>query len=274
MARKRIGELLIEQGAINQQQLAEGLAYQREAGGRLGNALVAQGYLTEEALSRALSVALGLPVMEIPTMMDWNALHLLRASFCESHELFPLHLAETRGGRKQLTLAMADPLNLPAIEEIEFTTGCKVQPVLASRSQIRKAILRHYHRQNIDMRPAIPDDSTMMLVRPGGGSEMVDTQSGKKSPFAQQAQSETQPLDDEPIVPLTDEVAQTDVVGERRFQPRAGSTKAVSFVPAGEGEEERLLQIERRFAALIRLMSEKGIISKEELLDALLGSIQ
>ncbi|MFI5028838.1 MAG: hypothetical protein ACHQCF_07660, partial [Solirubrobacterales bacterium] len=74
--------------------------------------------------------------------------------------------------------------------------------------------------------------------------------------------------------PLTDEVAQADVVGERRFQPLAGSTKAVSFVGAGEGEEERLLQIERRFAALIRLMSEKGIISKEELLDALLGSIQ
>jgi hypothetical protein len=274
VARKRIGELLIEQGAINQQQLAEGLAYQREAGGRLGNALVAQGYLTEEALSKALSVALGLPVMEIPTMMDWNALHLLRASFCESHELFPLHLAETRGGRKQLTLAMADPLNLPAIEEIEFTTGCKVQPVLASRSQIRKAILRHYHRQNIDMRPAIPDDSRMMVVRPGGGSEMVDTQSGMKSPFAQKAQTAEQPVDDEPIVPLTDEVAQTDVVGERRFQPRAGSTKAVSFLPAGDGEEERLLQIERRFAALIRLMSEKGIISKEELLDALLGSIQ
>jgi hypothetical protein len=63
-------------------------------------------------------------------------------------------------------------------------------------------------------------------------------------------------------------------VGERRFRPRAGNGRSLPFEPSREGDEERLLQMERRFAALIRLMSDKGLISKEELLDALLGSLQ
>jgi hypothetical protein len=150
MARRRLGELLLEQGAVTREQLEAALAYQRQSGNRLGAALVEQGVLTEEKLTSALAAALGLEVVHLAEAeVEWAALHALRDRFCEANDLFPVSLDASKA-RKVLTVAMSDPLNLPAIEEIEFTTGCKVQPKLATLSEVRTAIRRHYHRQAPD----------------------------------------------------------------------------------------------------------------------------
>ncbi len=176
MAKKRIGELLIERGAIDDRQLTSALAFQREQGGRIGQALVTKGFLTEEQLVAALGEELSLPVIDIPNQVDAEALKLLKASFCETHDAFPLHVdSAPAGGRRTLTLVLADPLDLPTLEEVEFTTGCRVQPALATTSQIRLAILRHYYKQNVDQRRA---GSRMTLVRRGGQEEEIDTSLG------------------------------------------------------------------------------------------------
>jgi hypothetical protein len=274
VGKKRLGELLIERGAINDRQLTSALALQRERGGRIGQALVTKGYLTEEQLVAALGEELGIPVIDIPNQVDPAALRVLKVHFCESHDAFPLHIDNPpSGGRRTLTLVLADPLDIATTEEVEFTTGCRVQPALATTSQIRLAILRHYYKQNVDQTRA---GSRMTLVRRGGQEEEVDTslgalemestEPGPSGPpplpgvAPQRLGDEGEVLEaSEPILPLTDEVAElTEEVEGGRF--------GRSFLPA-RSESDRFEQLERKFWALMRIMEAKGLITTEEFLE-------
>src|SRR5688572_5770428 len=101
MARKRIGELLLERGAITVQQLEEALAHHRQTRQRLGAALIQKGFLTEEQLVKVLSEALGISPVDLRAITpDWSAIHMVRARFCETHDLFPYAVTNQRG-RKQ-----------------------------------------------------------------------------------------------------------------------------------------------------------------------------
>ncbi|MHB8417001.1 MAG: GspE/PulE/PilB domain-containing protein [Myxococcales bacterium] len=276
MARKRLGELLLERRAITQEQLAAALALQRQVGGRLGNALVAKGYLSEGALCRTLGEALGLPVLATVGVKDWPALHLLRASFCERHELFPVALDDSRSGRRQLTVAMADPLDLPAIEQIEFTTGCKVSPALAARSQIRSAILHFYHRKAPTGLDKPHQSGRMTLVRAGGEEIEVDTKVRRQAPAPPPLPRAEEP---EEIVPLTEEVTSRTELSElirarekvKRSKAKAGGDTLnddLAFLTGTEDPQAaQIEELERRFWALMRLMAKKGLITKEEFKD-------
>jgi hypothetical protein len=276
VGKKRLGELLIERGAINDRQLTSALAFQRERGGRIGQALVTKGYLTEEQLVTALGEELGIPVIDIPNQVDPAALRLLKVGFCETHDAFPLHVDNPPGGgRRTLTLVLADPLDLPTIEEVEFTSGCRVQPALATTSQIRLAILRQYYKQNVDQTRA---GSRMTLVRRGGQEEEVDTSLGAQemestepgpSPSSPPLPRGTSPglpprfgeegEPAEPILPLTEEVAElTEEVDGGRFGRQFPSTRI---------EADRFEQLERKFWALMRIMEAKGLITTEEFLE-------
>src|SRR5215217_1043533 len=124
----------------------------KRIGQRLGAVLIAQGAITEATLAAVLSEALGLPQVALGELQpEWSAIHMLRARFCEQHDLFPYALEAVRG-RRHLRVAMSDPLDVPAIEEIEFTTGLKVLAGVAPLSEVRQAILRWYHKGS----PAAP----------------------------------------------------------------------------------------------------------------------
>ena len=274
MARKRLGELLLERRVITQEQLAAALAMQRQVGGRLGAALVAKGYLSEAQLCRTLGDALGLPVLESVALKDWSAVHLLRASFCERHELFPVALEDTRGGRRQIVVAMADPLDLPAIEQIEFTTGCKVQPALASRGHIHAAIRHFYHRRSPSLVDKGHESGRMTIVRPGGEEVVVDTKIRGQTPKPPPLPRGGEP---EEIVPLTEEVTSRTEVSElirareqaKRAKGRSKGDKMdddLAFLTGTEDPQAAQLEdLERRFWALMRIMAKKGLITKEEL---------
>jgi hypothetical protein len=266
MAKKRIGELLLERGAITGKQLEEGLAFHRQTGQRLGVALIQKGFLTEELFAKALSEALGVPEVDLKSLEpDWSAIHMLRARFCESNDLFPYGLQTPRGGRKQLLVAMSDPLNLPAIEELEFTTGFKVLARVAPLSAIRAAILRHYHK----VAPADADARTMTIIQPGGASRTVDPDTGE----------EKKPGGDEEEVIVGEEVKETTartslaelmaVREEQRRQRRKGKggtglSKDLDYLFGLKSEEDTLESLERKFWALMRLMARKGLITKDE----------
>lgn len=277
MERKRIGEILLQRGAISPVQLEEGLKAQRQTQQRLGTTLVAQGAITEATLVQALSEALGLPVVDLAALTpDWAAIHLVRARFCEQHELFPFAL-ENRGGRRHLVVAMTDPLHGPALEEIEFTTGLKVSPRVAARSAVRAAILRYYHK-------AAPTPA-----RPGAPT-------GKEAPRAAQARpplpSRPAPApredeDEEVIVgeelSAADKTQRTrlaDLITEREQQRRKGAKAPARPAPGGSGvlddldyligggglrdEPDRIEELERKFWALMRIMARKGLLTNEE----------
>jgi hypothetical protein len=153
MARKRLGEVLLARGAITKAQLEDALAYARRTRQRLGGALVQKGHLSEEALVHALSESLGLAAVDLErTFVDWNAVRLLSSGVCEAYGLFP-YAIEALQGRRQLLVAMVDPLNLSAVEEVEFTTGFPVSARLAPLAAVHAAILRYHHQVNV------PEDS-------------------------------------------------------------------------------------------------------------------
>jgi hypothetical protein len=173
---------------------------------------------------------------------------------------------------------MADPLDLPAIEQIEFTTACKVEPVLASRTQIRSAILHFYHRKstgNIEQRD---ESGRMTLVRPGGEEQEVDTKVRRKVAGPPPLPKNSEP---EEIVPLTEVVpaevtSRTELSELIRAREKVKRSRGKGKGPGQMADDLNFLlgtedpqtaqidDLERRFWALMRLMAKKGLITKEE----------
>jgi hypothetical protein len=147
MGRKRLGEVLLETGAIDIAGLERALEHARRRGLRLGEALRELDLVSGDCLAAALATALGLPWADLRADdLDWTALHLLRPEFCEAHSLLPYAFEEERGHRF-LRVAMADPLDVPALDEIEFTTGLRVLPAVASPEAVGEALVRWLRRE-------------------------------------------------------------------------------------------------------------------------------
>jgi type IV pilus assembly protein PilB len=138
----RLGELLVAEGAISQEQLHDALREHRRSKERLGAVLARRGLVTEERLVELLSKEHGLPSVDVRSQpVNAEVLALVPAQLARKHEVLPLARTETA-----LTLAMADPANVVAMDEITATTRLTVMPVVASGAAIRAAIERHYAR--------------------------------------------------------------------------------------------------------------------------------
>ncbi|MBN2498037.1 MAG: hypothetical protein JXR96_25830 [Deltaproteobacteria bacterium] len=146
MARKRLGEVLLEQGLIDEEDLQEALEYKEKSGYRLGTALVALRIIAEWQLTEALGKTLELPVVDLSAIRPTQAaLRKIPSRLAERFDLIPLRLSG-RGSKARLVVAMSDPLNRPVISRMEDVAGCAVEPVLASLSAIQRAIRIHYHK--------------------------------------------------------------------------------------------------------------------------------
>lgn len=143
MARVRIGELLVHGGQIDAMQLESALAHQRQWGGRLGQAIVRLGFLTEERLLQAIGAQLGAPFVVIgERVVPPAVVALVPRKIIRNRRAFPLEKrSEFRRG--PLVVAFADPADLPAVDEIAFVTGLEVRPVLAAEWDLDQAIARH-----------------------------------------------------------------------------------------------------------------------------------
>ena len=137
---KKIGELLIECKVITQEQLKEGLKVQQEKGGLLGQILVALGYATEEVIAQALTAQYGFPFLPLKHYtFDKEMTRLIPENVARQYCLVPVdRIGDT------LTVAMADPLNSKAIEDIEMLSRCSVQVFVSTMSDVIEAIERHY----------------------------------------------------------------------------------------------------------------------------------
>ncbi len=143
MARTRIGELLVNGGQIDADQLDSALAHQRQWGGRLGQAIVRLGFLTEERLLQAVGSQLGAPFVVIGQRAVAPAVvALVPRKIIRARRAFPLE-KRTDHRRGPLVVAFADPADLTAVDEIAFATGLEVKAVLAAEWDIEQAIARH-----------------------------------------------------------------------------------------------------------------------------------
>ncbi len=137
----KIGELLVKSGLITKEQLEEALKKQKELGKRLGSTLVELGYITEKQLVEVLAKQLGVPAIDLSTVEEIpeDVLKLLPPEICYQYQVIPL----ARKGNV-LFVAMVDPSNLQALEDIKFRVGIDVEPVIAVESSLRKALERFY----------------------------------------------------------------------------------------------------------------------------------
>ena len=137
---KRIGEVLLDRGAIDQQGLEKALAYQKEHGGLMGQVLIQLQLVTEEQIALALTAQYGFPYLPLDNYeIDESLTSIIPEPIARQYCLIPID----RIGNA-LTLAMADPSNVQAIEDIELMTKCVVQTFVSTSSDISKAIDRYY----------------------------------------------------------------------------------------------------------------------------------
>ena len=136
----KLGELLVRTGRVNQAQLNEALAIQKDQGGRLGTNLVKLGYLSEKQLVESLSQHFKVPSVDLNGMeVEEAVLKIIPADIARKYTIFPVAKAGAT-----ITVAMIDPTNVFAMDDVKFMTGYKVEPVVAAEPAIRMAIDRYY----------------------------------------------------------------------------------------------------------------------------------
>ncbi len=139
----RIGELLLKEKRITPDQLQEVLTYQKANGGKLGMNLVKLGFVKDEDITSLLSKQYGVPSINLTQFeIDPAVIKLIPAETSHKYQIVPL----SRSGAT-LTIAMTDPTNVFAMDDIKFMTGYNVEPVVASESAVNDALEKYYPTQ-------------------------------------------------------------------------------------------------------------------------------
>ncbi len=135
-----LGELLLERGVISQAHLDEGLKLQEEKGGLIGEILVELGYVKEDDIAQALTAQYGFPYLPLGNYdVDLDIANIIPGRVARQYLLVPIDKIGNN-----LTLAMSNPLNIQAIEDVELLSGCSVQTFVSTSSDIKKAIEKYY----------------------------------------------------------------------------------------------------------------------------------
>ena len=156
----KLGEILIRENLISAQHLREALDYQREHGGRLGYNLVKLGLVTDDMITAVLSRQYGIPSVNLDLFkIDEPVLRLIPQEVAQKYSVIPL----SRVGAT-LTLAMVDPTNVFAMDDIKFMTGLNVEPVVVAEVSIQQAIAKYYGTsREIELSAVTVDDAALAV---------------------------------------------------------------------------------------------------------------
>jgi type IV pilus assembly protein PilB len=232
--RQKIGDLLVASGTIDQAQLEAALGEQKAWGRPLGMTLVRMGFVDENTLVHTLASQLKLPVVELAGKVVNQ----------EVLDRVPVDLAEKyrclplllnqEGGKNVLYLGMEDPADLEAIDEISFQIGDTVKPVLVAPSELEEALHRHYHWAASSTNPEMPAEVESDVFDQDGEPEFIDLPGAAG--------------------------------GEGRAAASGGSEPTAGG-SAGIPSESIL-------RALSQLLVEKGVITRDELIDRVQSAIR
>lgn len=135
-----MGELLVERGIINLRQLEKALSVQKEKGGLIGEILVDLNFVKEEEIAQALTVQYGFPFLPLNNYeVDPEVINIIPGRVARQYLIIPIDKIGTN-----LSIAMSNPLNIQAIEDVELISNCSVQTFVSTSSDIKKAIERYY----------------------------------------------------------------------------------------------------------------------------------
>ena len=204
----RIGELLLKEKRLTPAQLQEALNYQKTNGGKLGANLVKLGFVKDDEITALLSKQYGVPSINLAQFeIDSGIIKLIPAETAHKYQIVPL----SRSGAT-LTIAMTDPTNVFAMDDIKFMTGYNVEPVVASDTTVQDAILRYYSTQPRGGRETGGGDGTAI-----SSLEMVT-----------KALEETAVIDDD--VEVLEELEQIDVASLERQGGEAPVIRLVNLM--------------------------------------------
>ena len=150
----RLGELLVGAGKITPEQLDEALSAQQGEGGRVGTHLVKMGFIDDDDLVEFLSQRYGVPAINLGEIeVDESIISIIPAEVARKYTILPV----SKAGAK-LTIAMVDPTNVFAMDDVKFMTGYNVEPVVASDSSLRGAIDQYYgSTHSIELKKVMED---------------------------------------------------------------------------------------------------------------------
>jgi len=150
----RLGELLVKAGKITDEQLENALSAQQTDGGRVGTHLVKMGFIDDDDLVEFLSQRYGVPAINLAEIeVDESIIGIIPAEVARKYTILPV----SKAGAK-LTIAMVDPTNVFAMDDVKFMTGYNVEPVVASDSSLRAAIDQYYgSTHSIELKKVMED---------------------------------------------------------------------------------------------------------------------
>jgi len=160
----KLGEILVRENLITTQQLREALDYQRSSGGRLGSNLVKLGVISDDVITAVLSRQYGVPSVNLDLFqIEETTIKLISQDVALKYTVLPVSKVGAT-----LTLAMADPTNVFAMDDIKFMTGLNIEPVIASETSIQVAVGKYYSGSNqIDI-----FDPTLAVEVEGAGAKL------------------------------------------------------------------------------------------------------
>src|SRR5437762_9431103 len=195
----KLGEILVRENLISPQHLRQALDYQREHGGRLGYNLVKLGFVSDDTITAVLSRQYGIPSVNLELFnIDDSVLRLIPQEVAQKYSVLPL----SRVGAT-LTLAMVDPTNVFAMDDIKFMTGLNVEPVVVAEASVQTAIAKYYSSsREIELAAVAPDLSVEGLN--GNGFSQADLVSLDSLDFDQETlASEVEVFEDNEEIDLS-----------------------------------------------------------------------
>jgi len=137
---KQLGELLLERSVINREQLEKALALQKDKGGLIGEILVELGFAKEEEIAHVLTAQYGFPYLPLGNYeINPDVISMIPGRVARQYMLVPIDKIGSN-----LTIAMSNPLNIQAVEDVELLCNYKVQTFVATSSDIKNAIAKYY----------------------------------------------------------------------------------------------------------------------------------
>jgi hypothetical protein len=209
----KIGDMLLQAGLISNTQLSSALDYQKAIGGKLGVILVKLNFIREDRLAEFLSQQQKIPVIHLrDRRIDPALMKLLPRDVAEKNEILPL----SREG-DTLTVVTADPTDYPIIDQLAFMIGLKIQTVLATRSEVTKALHDYYYGapagQGKAAQPGVPAPAGAMAAPSATGASASATKRGRAggggmpTPAPIRLAPSTGPLEEKPINISPDKLA-------------------------------------------------------------------
>lgn len=145
----RLGDVLVNSGVITAEQLQKGLELQKGSGRKLGETLVDEGITTEENIAKALSSQLGYEMVDLQDIsIDEEILNLVPPNILKKHKMIPFEYSKM--GMNVLRVAMSDPMNMAAMDDINIITNLQVEPVVATPRDVMLALDRYYGQAEVN----------------------------------------------------------------------------------------------------------------------------